>query len=93
MSGTPTKKRYSADETPRQPGFFDVKERAAQPPWQTAARLYYDLRRQGLTVRSPIDCCIAQIALENRLMLVHDDRDFITISQLVPLQQKQWRIH
>ena len=61
--------------------------------WQAAARLYYDLRRQGLTVRSPIDCCIAQIALENRLMLVHDDRDFITISQLVPLQQKQWRIH
>jgi len=26
-------------------------------------------------------------------MLVHDDRDFITISQLVPLQQKQWRIY
>jgi len=27
--------------------------------WQTAARIYYDLRRRGLTVRSPIDCCIA----------------------------------
>ena len=61
--------------------------------WQAAARLYFDLRRQGLTIRSPIDCCIAQIALENSLLLVHDDRDFMTISQFVPLQQKQWRIH
>ena len=59
--------------------------------WQAAARLYFDLRRQGLTIRSPIDCCIAQIALENSLLLVHDDRDFITISQLAPLQHKQWR--
>ena len=31
--------------------------------WQAAARTYYDLRRRGLTVRSPIDCCIAQAAL------------------------------
>ena len=61
--------------------------------WQAAARLYFDLRRQGLTIRSPIDCCIAQIALENRLLLIHDDRDFITINQLVALQQKQWRIY
>jgi predicted nucleic acid-binding protein len=61
--------------------------------WQATARLYFDLRRQGFTVRSPIDCCIAQIAVENRLLLVHDDRDFITISQLVPLQQKQWCLH
>ncbi|HEY9603215.1 MAG TPA: PIN domain-containing protein, partial [Allocoleopsis sp.] len=30
--------------------------------WQAATRIYYDLRRQGLTVRSPIDCCIAQAA-------------------------------
>ena len=35
---------------------------ASVETWQAAARIYYDLRRQGLTVRSPIDCCIAQIA-------------------------------
>lgn len=58
--------------------------------WAAAARIYYNLRKQGLTVRSPIDCCIAHLALENRLLLIHDDRDFITISQVVPLQQKQW---
>lgn len=54
--------------------------------WQAAARIYYDLRRQGLTVRSPIDCCIAQVAIENNLLLIHNDRDFETIAQLSPLQ-------
>lgn len=49
--------------------------------WQAAARIFYDLRRQGLTVRSPIDCCIAQAALENDLLLIHNDRDFETIAQ------------
>ncbi len=59
--------------------------------WQAEARIYYDLRKQGLTVRNPIGCCIAQVAMENRLLLIHDDRDFITISRLVPLQQKRWQ--
>jgi hypothetical protein len=50
--------------------------------WTEAARIYYDLRRQGLTVRSTIDCCIAQIAIEYQLTLVHNDRDFETIQQV-----------
>jgi predicted nucleic acid-binding protein len=54
--------------------------------WQAAARIFYDLRRQGLTVRSPIDCCIAQAALENDLLLIHNDRDFETIIQVRSLQ-------
>ncbi len=54
--------------------------------WQAAARIYYDLRRQGLTVRSPIDCCIGQSALENDLLLIHNDRDFETIAQVRSLQ-------
>jgi predicted nucleic acid-binding protein len=59
--------------------------------WQTAARIYYDLRRRGLTVRSPIDCCIAQAALENDLLLVHDDRDFETIAQVRSLQNLRFQ--
>ncbi len=54
--------------------------------WQAAARIYYDLRRQGLTVRSPIDCCISQAAIENNLLLIHNDRDFETIAQVRSLQ-------
>ncbi len=58
--------------------------------WQAAARLYFDLRRQGLTVRSPIDCCIAQIALENGLILLHDDNDFLVIAKIRPLMMQHW---
>ncbi len=59
--------------------------------WQASARIYYDLRRQGLTVRSPIDCCIAQSALENNLLLVHRDRDFETIAQVRTLQHLRFQ--
>ena len=59
--------------------------------WQEAARIYYDLRRQGLTVRSPIDCCIAQVALENNLLLIHNDRDFETIAQVRSLQHRRFQ--
>lgn len=59
--------------------------------WSAAARIYYDLRRQGLTVRSTIDCCIAQAALEYQLLLIHNDQDFQTISQVRSLQQLQFR--
>jgi predicted nucleic acid-binding protein len=59
--------------------------------WQAAARIYFDLRRQGLTVRSPIDCCIAQGALENNLLLIHNDRDFETIAQVRSLQHLRFQ--
>jgi predicted nucleic acid-binding protein len=59
--------------------------------WQAAARIYYDLRRQGLTVRSPVDCCIAQAALEHDLLLIHDDRDFETIAQVRSLQHLRFQ--
>jgi predicted nucleic acid-binding protein len=58
--------------------------------WPSAARIYFELRRAGKTVRSPIDCCIAQLALENQLMLIHDDRDFEVIAELRPLSQLRW---
>jgi len=44
--------------------------------YEKAARLYFDLRRKGLTPRSTIDILIVLIALENKLMLLHNDSDF-----------------
>jgi len=41
-----------------------------------AARIYFDCRRKGVTIRSTIDCLIARIALEYDLILLHDDADF-----------------
>jgi len=64
---------------------------ATNDTWQSAARIYFDLRRQGLTVRSPIDCCIAQIAIENDLLLLHNDIDFNIIHQVRPLIHHRWQ--
>jgi predicted nucleic acid-binding protein len=54
--------------------------------WSDSARIYFDLRRAGRTVRKTIDCCIAQIAIERNLTLLHNDRDFETISEVRPLK-------
>jgi len=55
--------------------------------WAAAARIYFDLRRLGKTVRSPIDCCIAQVAIDNGTLLLHRDRDFEVIAEIRPLHQ------
>ena len=58
--------------------------------WKSAARIFYELRKKGITVRSPIDCCIAQIAIERRVLLIHDDRDFDVIGKSFPLQHERF---
>ena len=48
-----------------------------------AARLYQSCRRAGRTPRGSNDCLIARIAIENALVLLHDDRDFEGIAAVV----------
>jgi predicted nucleic acid-binding protein len=55
--------------------------------WSHAARIYYELRRQGITVRNTIDCLIAASAIEHDLLLLHDDRDFEAIAYGTPLNE------
>ncbi len=57
--------------------------------WENSARLYFELRRKGLTIRSNIDCAIAIIAMENNLILYHCDRDFEAIALHTVLKQKK----
>ena len=52
--------------------------------YQNAAKLYFDCRKQGITIRSTIDCLIAEIAIENNLILLHNDKDFEALSQTTP---------
>ncbi|MGH8547113.1 MAG: type II toxin-antitoxin system VapC family toxin [Methylococcales bacterium] len=47
-----------------------------------AAALYRECRGQGFTIRSSVDCLIAQIAIEHRLVLLHDDRDFLQLAKV-----------
>jgi hypothetical protein len=41
-----------------------------------AAQLYRSLRRRGITIRKPVDCMIASVAIEHNIALLHNDRDF-----------------
>lgn len=51
--------------------------------YRKAARLYFRCRRRGVTIRSSVDCFIAQIAIEHGLSLVHNDRDYTEMSKVV----------
>lgn len=51
-----------------------------------AARIYFDCRRRGLTIRSSTDCLIAQLVLEREGILLHNDTDFERIAKVRPLR-------
>jgi predicted nucleic acid-binding protein len=46
-----------------------------------AAEIYRFLRKRGITVRKPIDCMIASVAISNNAHLLHNDRDFVPIAK------------
>ena len=51
-----------------------------------AAKIFFDLRRKGMFVRSSMDCLIAQTAIEHGLHLLHSDSDFDRIAQVSSLK-------
>ena len=51
-----------------------------------AARIAYDTRRAGFTIRSAIDCLVAAQVLEQAGTLLHSDRDYDRIAQVRPLR-------
>ena len=51
-----------------------------------AARIYFKCRKKGVTIRSTIDCIIAQTAIEHDLFLLHNDTDFDAMATIVPLK-------
>ena len=59
----------------------------------SAARIYLDCRRRGITVRSAADCLIAQCALESGSILFHHDRDFERIAFVVPALVEESFLH
>lgn len=50
-----------------------------------AAKIYRTLRRRGVTVRSPVDCLIASLAIKQNAYLMHNDSDFAAIAEHFPL--------
>jgi hypothetical protein len=54
--------------------FYDLKD--PRISFSDAAWLYLQCRRAGYTIRSTIDCLIAQTAIEHELFLLHSDQDY-----------------
>jgi len=52
-----------------------------QATFMRAAELYRSLRKRGVTIRKPIDCMIAAVAIEHDIRLLHNDRDFDFIAK------------
>ena len=46
-----------------------------------SAEIYRKLRKKGLTIRKPLDCMIASAAIENDILLLHNDKDFQPIEK------------
>lgn len=51
-----------------------------------ASDIYRTGRQKGITIRSSIDCLIAAIAIQNKLPIWHQDRDFDAIAKFTALK-------
>lgn len=67
--------------------FYDFKD--DKTSYEKAAHIYFKCRKKGVTIRSAIDCLIAQCAVENDLILLHNDNDFSKISTVIPFLKQQ----
>lgn len=61
--------------------FFDLKY--GRKSHEEAAKLYFTCRKAGVTIRSTINLLIAQTAIENNLLLLHDDNDYRNMAQII----------
>ena len=52
-----------------------------------SAEIYRFLRQKGITIRKPVDCMIASVALENDIPLLDNDRDFEPIEQYLGMNR------
>jgi predicted nucleic acid-binding protein len=51
-----------------------------------SAEIYRYLRRNGVTIRKPIDCMIAAVSIQNNILLLHNDKDFGSIEKYSDLK-------
>ena len=79
LQGAQSKKNFELLKNYLDPlPIFELKH--GKQSYENAARVYFDCRRKGITVRSIVDLVIAEIAIENGLRLLHDDKDYCKIA-------------
>jgi predicted nucleic acid-binding protein len=54
--------------------------------YEAAGDLWAACRRKGVTIRSTVDCLVAQVAIRNDVALLHADRDFLHLAAVSPLR-------
>lgn len=57
--------------------FLDMNRRT----FVKAAQIYRALRHRGITISKIVDCMIAAVAIEHKMPLLHNDRDFDPIEK------------
>ena len=57
--------------------------------FEEAVRLYRTARRQGLTVRSAVDCLVAACAIRHGLTVLHRDRDYPQLARVSALMEQR----
>lgn len=63
--------------------------RVEEGDFATAAEIFRTCRGVGVTIRSLNDCIIASIALRTRSEILHDDRDFDRLAQVVGVRARR----
>ena len=66
-----------------------VESPLSQDVFEKAIDLYRLGRRQGLTIRSPVDCLVAACALRHDLTVLHRDRDFPALAKVSALRERR----
>lgn len=54
--------------------------------FMSAADIYRNMRKQGITIRNSIDCLIAAVCIEHRVSLLQNDKDFLNIKKYSELE-------
>ncbi len=85
LQGAKNEKEYRLlDEYLRCQHFFHPKDPVLS--YRKAAMIYFSCRKYGVTIRSTIDCLIAQIAIEHDLFLLQNDKDFDNMASVIRLK-------
>jgi hypothetical protein len=88
LQGAATEKDFSIlDEYLGSQRIYDLKDGAES--YAAAAKIFFDLRKRGMSVGSSVDCLIAQTAIEHALLLLHNDSDFDRIAKVSSLKAYQ----
>lgn len=84
LQGAKTRKEYKTlQEYLSTQRFFNPQNHLSS--YSDAADIYYTCRKKGITIRSTIDCLIAQTVLEHDLFLLHNDKDFYAMRSVIDL--------